>query len=127
MQVNKEIKYNNGKIEIVSKQEHQLSELEKEILKSLVFNGYYEVEEWRQKILKDLIKSISLNEHYEITKEEFLKESDQDLFKLKREAIDNLIALGLVEEKRTGYFTLIRSDENIKNFLLDIAKKKIIL
>ena len=32
MKVNKEIKLNNGKIEIVTKQEHEFSEMEKKIL-----------------------------------------------------------------------------------------------
>ena len=36
MKVNKEIKLNNGKIEIITKQEHQFSDLEKKILKLFI-------------------------------------------------------------------------------------------
>ena len=43
MKVNKEIKLNNGKIEIVTKQEHRFTEVQKKILKSLALNGYYEL------------------------------------------------------------------------------------
>ena len=49
MKVNKHIKLNNGKIAIVTKQEHQFSDLEKEILKVLALNGYYEIRgSWKE-------------------------------------------------------------------------------
>ena len=43
MKVNKEIKLNNGKVEIVTKQEHEFSDIEKKILKVLALQGYYEI------------------------------------------------------------------------------------
>lgn len=43
MTVNKQIIYQNGKIEIVTKQEHEFSELEKKILNILSIDGYYEI------------------------------------------------------------------------------------
>ena len=49
MKVNKEIKLNNGKIEIVTKQEHEFSEMEKKILNILALNGYYEIRgSWKE-------------------------------------------------------------------------------
>ena len=44
MNTKTEIKLSNGKIEVTTKREHELSKLEKEILKSLAINGYYEMQ-----------------------------------------------------------------------------------
>ena len=48
MKVTKEIKLNNGKVEIVTKQEHEFSDIEKKILNILALNGYYELEQWQK-------------------------------------------------------------------------------
>jgi len=73
MKVNKEIKLNNGKVEIITKQEHEFSEMEKEILKVLALNGYYELEQ---------------SEYCE----------DIDKAEEKAEAMYRLLNLGLVED-----------------------------
>lgn len=43
MKVIKEIKLENNKIEIVTKQEHQFSDLQMKILSILALEGYYEI------------------------------------------------------------------------------------
>ena len=97
MKVNKEIKLNNGKIEIITKQEHQFSDLEKEILKVLALNGYYDLEQW-----------------------EFME--DIDNAELKQEAMYRLINLGLVEDNEdSDDFTIhtVKSEE-VDLFFLQI-------
>ena len=92
MKVNKEIKLNNGKIEIVTKQEHQFSDLEKKILKVLALNGYYEIRG-------------SWEEHQE-----------------EHDAINNLMELGLVKEDyRAWHYTVeVVKTEQIGSFFLQI-------
>ena len=41
IKVNQEIKLNNGKVEIITKKEHEFSDVEKKILKVLALNGYF--------------------------------------------------------------------------------------
>ena len=92
MKVNKEIKLNNGKIEIVTKQEHEFSEMEKKILNILALNGYYEIRgSW----------------------EEHRKEHD---------AINNLMELGLVKEDYNAwhYTVEVVKTEQIGSFFLQI-------
>ena len=92
MKVNKEINLNNGKIEIVTKQEHQFSDLEKEILNKLALNGYYEIRgSWK--------------EHQE-----------------EHDAINNLMELGLVKEdyKAWHYTVEVVKTEQIGSFFLQI-------
>ena len=99
MKVNKEIKLNNGKIEIITKQKHQFSDLEKEILKVLALNGYYDLEQW-----------------------EFME--DIDNAELKQEAMYRLINLGLVEDNEdSDDFTIhtVKSEE-VDLFFLQILK-----
>lgn len=94
MKVNKEIKLNNDKIEIITKQEHQFSDLEKEILNNLALNGYYEIRgSW----------------------EEHQKEHD---------AIDNLLELGLVKQNYDAwhYTVEVVKSEQIESFVLEILK-----
>ena len=95
MKVNKEIKLNNGKVEIVTKQEHEFSDLEKEILKKLALNGYYEIRgSW----------------------EEHQKEHD---------AINNLMELELVKENYDAWnytVEVVKSDE-VGSFFLQILKE----
>lgn len=83
LKVIKEIKLNNGEIEIITEQRHKFSNLEKEILNKLALNGYYELRgSW----------------------EEHLKEHN---------AIDNLLELGLVKENyEAWHYTvkLVKSD-----------------
>ena len=45
MNINREITYKDGKIEIITKQEHQFSDLEMKILLVLAQNGYYDLEQ----------------------------------------------------------------------------------
>ena len=100
MKVNKEIKLNNGKIEIITKQEHQFSDLEKEILKVLALNGYYDLEQW-----------------------EFME--DIDNAELKQEAMYRLLNLGLVEENEdSDDFTIhtVKSEE-VDLFFLQILSQ----
>ena len=102
MKVNKKIKLNNGKIEIVTKQEHQFSELEKEILKVLALNGYYELQQ---------------SEYYE----------DVDKAEEKAEAMYRLINLGLVEDNEdSDDFTIhtVKSEE-VDLFFLQILNEGI--
>lgn len=73
MKVNKKIKLNNGKVEIITKQEHEFSEIEKEILKVLALNGYYDLEQW-----------------------EYMEDADKA--EEKAEAMYRLLNLGLVED-----------------------------
>lgn len=97
MKVNKEIKLNNGKIEIVTKQEHQFSDLEREILNRLALNGYYEIRgSW----------------------EEHQKEHD---------AINNLMELGLVKEDYDAwhYTVDVVKSEEVGSFFLQIIKEGI--
>lgn len=95
MKVNKEINYNNGKIEITTKQEHQFFELEKKILNILALNGYYEIRSpWHE----------SEEEH---------------------DAVNNLIQLGLVKEDTDAWHyavEVIKSDE-VGSFFLQIIKE----
>lgn len=89
MKVNKQIKFKDGKIEIVTIQEHQFSETEKEILNKLALNGYYEIEQW-----------------------EFMEDPDKSY--LTQEAMYSLMKLGLVEEDEdSDDFTIkvVKSDE----------------
>lgn len=102
MKVNKEIKLNNGKIEIVTKQEHEFSEIEKKILNILALNGYYDLEQW-----------------------EFME--DIDKAELKQETMYNLEKLGLVEEDEDSddyTIRVIKSDE-VGSFFLQILKEGI--
>ena len=97
MKVNKEIKLNNGKIEIVTKQEHEFSEMEKKILKELALKGYYEIRgSW----------------------EEHQKEHD---------ATTNLIELGLVKEDYDAwhYTVNVVKSEEVGSFFLQILKEGI--
>lgn len=97
MKVNKEIKLNNGKVEIVTKQEHEFSDLEKKILKVLALNGYYEIRgSW----------------------EEHQKEHD---------AVNNLIKLGLVKEDYDAwhYTVDVVKSEEVGSFFLQIIKEGI--
>lgn len=92
MKVNKEIKLNNGKIEIVTNQEHQFSDLEKKILNVLALNGYYEIRgSWK--------------EHQE-----------------EHDAINNLMELGLVKEDYNAwhYTVEVVKTEQIGSFFLQI-------
>ena len=73
MNINREITYKDGKIEIINKQEHQFSDIEMKILLVLAQNGYYDLEQW-----------------------EFME--DIDTAELKQEAMYNLEKLGLAEE-----------------------------
>ena len=94
MKVNKEIKLNNGKIEIVTKQEHEFSEMEKKILNILALNGYYEIiGSWK--------------EHQE-----------------EHDAINNLMELGLVKENYGAwhYTVEVVKTEQIGSFFLQILK-----
>lgn len=97
MKVNKEIKLNNGKIEIVTKQEHEFSEMEKKILNVLALNGYYEIRgSWK--------------EHQE-----------------EHDAINNLMELGLVKEDYNAwhYTVEIVKTEQIGSFFLQILNEGI--
>lgn len=97
MKVNKQIKLNNGKIEIVTKQEHEFSDIEKKILNILALNGYYEIRgSW----------------------EEHEKEHD---------AINNLIGLGLVKEDYDAwhYTVDVVKSEEVGSFFLQIIKEGI--
>ena len=88
----KEIKLNNGKIEIVTKQEHEFSEMEKKILNVLALNGYYEIRgSWK--------------DHQE-----------------EHDAINNLMELGLVKEDYNAwhYTVEIVKTEQIGSFFLQI-------
>lgn len=100
MKVNKEIKLNNWKVEIITKQEHEFSDIEKEILKTLALNGYYDLEQW-----------------------EFME--DIDKAELKQKAMYNLEKLGLVEEDEDSddyTIKVIKSDE-VGSFFLQIIKE----
>ena len=100
MKVNKEIKLNNGKIEIVTKQEHEFSEMEKKILKVLALNGYYELEQ---------------SEYCE----------DVDKAEEKAEAMYRLLNLGLVEDNEdSDDFTIytVKSQE-VDLFFLQILNE----
>lgn len=97
MKVNKEIKLNNGKVEIITKQEHEFSEMEKKILKELALKGYYEIRgSW----------------------EEHQKEHD---------ATTNLIKLGLVKENYDAwhYTVEVVKSEEVSSFFLQILKEGI--
>lgn len=99
MKVNKEIKLNNGKIEIITEQEHQFSDLEKEILNKLALFGYYDLEQWE--FMEDINKA-----------------------ELKQEAMLNLENLGLVEddEDSDDYTIRVVKSEQIESFFLEILK-----
>ena len=102
MKVNKEIKLNNGKVEIITKQEHEFSEKEKEILKVLALNGYYELEQ---------------SEYCE----------DVDKAEEKAEAMYRLLNLGLVEDNEdSDDFTIhtVKSME-VDLFFLQISEEGI--
>lgn len=97
MKVNKEIKLNNGKVEIVTKQEHEFSDIEKKILKVLALNGYYEIRgSW----------------------EEHQKEHD---------ATTNLIKLRLVKENYDAwhYTVEVVKSKEVGSFFLQILKEGI--
>lgn len=100
MKVNKEIKLNNGKIEIITEQEHQFSDLEKEILNKLALVGYYDLEQWE--FMEDINKA-----------------------ELKQEAMLNLEHLGLVEEDEDSddYTIRVVKSEQIESFFLQILKE----
>lgn len=102
MKVNKKIKLNNGKVEIITKQEHEFSEMEKEILKVLALNGYYELEQ---------------SEYCE----------DVDKAEEKAEAMYRLLNLGLVEDNEdSDDFTIhtVKSME-VDLFFLQILQEGI--
>lgn len=102
MKVNKEIKLNNGKVEIITKQEHEFSEMEKEILKVLALNGYYDLEQW-----------------------EYME--DVDKAEEKAEAMYRLLNLGLVEDTEdSDDFTIhtVKSEE-VDLFFLQISEEGI--
>ena len=102
MKVNKEIKLNNGKVEIITKQEHEFSEMEKEILKVLALNGYYDLEQW-----------------------EYME--DVDKAEEKAEAMYRLLNLGLVEDSEdSDDFTIhtVKSEE-VDLFFLQISEEGI--
>jgi len=102
MKVNKEIKLNNGKVEIITKQEHEFSEMEKEILKVLALNGYYDLEQW-----------------------EYME--DVDKAEEKAEAMYRLLNLGLVEDSEdSDDFTIhtVKSME-VDLFFLQISEEGI--
>ena len=97
VKVNKEIKLNNGKVEIVTKQEHEFSDVEKEILNILALNGYYEIRgSW----------------------EEHQKEHN---------ATTNLIELGLVKQDYDAwhYTVDVIKSEEVGSFFLQILKEGI--
>ena len=97
MKVNKEIKLNNGKIEIITKQEHEFSEMEKKILNILALHGYYEIRKpWHE----------SEEEH---------------------EAVNNLIQLGLVKENVAAwhYTVEVIKSEEVGSFFLQILQEGI--
>lgn len=98
MKVNKEIKLNNGKIEIVTKQEHQFSDLEKKILNILALNGYYEI---RVNCSNPLCDNIELP------------------------ACEKLIELGLVKENTDAWNYMIEvvKSEEVGSFFLQILKE----
>lgn len=100
MKVNKEIKLNNGKVEIITKQEHKFSKMEKKILKELALNGYYELEQ-----------------------SEYCK--DVDKAEEKAEAMYRLVNLGLVEDnENSDDFTIytVKSKE-VDLFFLQILQE----
>ena len=102
MKVNKKIKLNNGKVEIITKQEHEFSEMEKEILKVLALNGYYDLEQW-----------------------EYME--DVDKAEEKAEAMYRLLNLGLVEDSEdSDDFTIhtVKSEE-VDLFFLQISEEGI--
>ena len=97
MNVITEVNLNNGKIEIVTKQEHEFSDLEKKILNILALNGYYEIRgSWK--------------EHQE-----------------EHDAINNLMELGLVKEDYNAwhYTVEVVKSEQIGSFFLQILKEGI--
>lgn len=100
MKVNKEIKLNNGKVEIVTKQEHEFSEMEKKILKVLALNGYYELEQ---------------SEYCE----------DVDKAEEKAEAMYRLVNLGLVEDNEDSDDFIIYTvkSEEVDLFFLQILNE----
>ena len=92
MNVITEVNLNNDKIEIVTKQEHEFSEMEKKILNVLALNGYYEIRgSWK--------------EHQE-----------------EHDAINNLMELGLVKEDYNAwhYTVEVVKTEQIGSFFLQI-------
>ena len=102
MKVNKKIKLNNGKVEIITKQEHEFSEMEKEILKVLALNGYYDLEQW-----------------------EYMENVDKA--EEKAEAMYRLLNLGLVEDSEdSDDFTIhtVKSME-VDLFFLQISEEGI--
>ena len=102
MKVNKKIKLNNGKVEIITKQEHEFSEMEKEILKVLALNGYYDLEQW-----------------------EYMENVDKA--EEKAEAMYRLLNLGLVEDSEdSDDFTIhtVKSEE-VDLFFLQISEEGI--
>ena len=100
MTVNKEIKLNNGKVEIITKQEHEFSDLEKKILKVLALNGYYEIK---------VNCNIPLCDNIEFP------------------ACEKLIELGLVKENTDAWNYMIEvvKSEEVGSFFLQILKEGI--
>lgn len=100
MKVNKEIELTNDKIKIITEQEHQFSDLEKEILNKLALVGYYDLEQWE--FMEDINKA-----------------------ELKQEAMLNLQNLGLVEqdENSDDYTIRVVKSEQIESFFLQILKE----
>ena len=102
MNINREITYKDGKIEIITRQEHQFSDLEKKILIILAQNGYYDLEQW-----------------------EFME--DIDNAELKQEAMYRLLDLGLAEDnENSDDFTIhtVKSEE-VDLFFLQILNEGI--
>ena len=97
MKISREIKLNNGKVEIVTKQEHKFSNIEKEILKTLALNGYYEIRGFFQEHPKEF------------------------------NAIHNLKKLGLVKEDYDAwhYTVDVIKSEEVGSFFLQILKEGI--
>lgn len=100
MKVKQEIKLNNGKVEIVTKQEHEFSDIEKKILKVLALNGYYEIRVNCSNPLSDNI--------------EF-------------PACEKLIELGLVKENADAWNYMIEvvKSEEVGSFFLQILNEGI--
>ncbi len=100
MKVKQEIKLNNGKVEIVTKQEHQFSDIEKKILNILALNGYYEIR---------VNCSNPLNDNIEFP------------------ACEKLIELGLVKENTDAWNYMIEvvKSEEVGSFFLQIIKEGI--
>jgi hypothetical protein len=102
IKVNQEIKLNNGKVEIITKKEHEFSDVEKKILKVLALNGYYELEQ---------------SEYCE----------DFDKAEEKAEAMYRLLNLGLVEDNEDSDNFIIHTvkSQEVDLFFLQILNEGI--